>query len=58
MLWKLQKKKPSAGEVTRVLEIRTAKTNSTESAHGSVSDYRIPLVKVGVLPLMAGRTYG
>ena len=45
-------KKPS------VLEIRTAKTNSTESAHGSVSDYRIPLVKVGVLPLMAGRTYG
>jgi hypothetical protein len=34
-------KKPS------VLETGTAKINSAESSHGSVSDFRRPLVKVG-----------
>jgi len=48
--WKLNKKKTQHGGSDKklsLLETGTAKTNSAESSHSSVSDSRKPLVKVG-----------
>ena len=59
--WKLNVKKPQcrgSDKKPNMLETRTAKTNSAESSSGSVSDSRRPLVGVGVLAPMAGRTFG
>ena len=59
MLWKLKAKETQhneSDEKPSELETGTAKTNSAESSHSSVSDSRRPVVKEEVLAPLVGRT--
>ena len=59
--WKLNVRKTKCNgsdNKPSMLDMGTAKTNLAESSCSSVSDSKRPLVKVGGLTLLSGRTYG